>query len=334
MSINILAIESSCDETSASVIIDGVVQNNIIATQSIHEKYGGVVPELASRAHQQHIVPIVNEALAQANINKTDLSAIAFTQGPGLLGALLVGTSFAKSMAMALDIPVIGVNHMKAHILAHFIDEPKPDFPFLCLTVSGGHTQIVRVDSPLKMEVIGTTKDDAVGEAFDKCAKIMGFPYPGGPLIDQYAKQGDENKFQFPHTEMPELYYSFSGIKTAFLYFLRAEVKKNPNFVEENKYDLSASIQKTLIDMLMAKLKRASRETNISNIAIAGGVSANSGLRERLSSEKEKLGWEIFIPDFQYCTDNAGMIAIAAHYQYLAEDFSDYKATPEPRMQI
>lgn len=334
MSINILAIESSCDETSASVIIDGVVQNNIIATQSIHEKYGGVVPELASRAHQQHIVPIVNEALMQANINKTDLSAIAFTQGPGLLGALLVGTSFAKSMALALNIAVIGVNHMKAHILAHFIDEPKPGFPFLCLTVSGGHTQIVRVDSPLKMEVVGTTKDDAVGEAFDKCAKIMGFPYPGGPLIDKYAKQGDENRFQFPQTEMPELYYSFSGIKTAFLYFLRAEVKKNPNFIEENKYDLSASIQKTLIDMLMAKLKRASRETNITNIAIAGGVSANSGLRERLSTEKEKHGWEVFIPDFQYCTDNAGMIAIAAHYQYLAEDFADYKATPEPRMQI
>lgn len=334
MSINILAIESSCDETSASVIIDGVVQNNIIATQSIHEKYGGVVPELASRAHQQHIVPIVNEALIQANINKTDLSAIAFTQGPGLLGALLVGTSFAKSMAMSLNIPVIGVNHMKAHILAHFIDDPKPDFPFLCLTVSGGHTQIVRVVSPLQMEVIGTTKDDAVGEAFDKCAKIMGFPYPGGPLIDKYARQGNENRFQFPLTEMPELFYSFSGIKTAFLYFLRDEVKKNPNFIEENKYDLSASIQKTLIDMLMAKLKRASRETNITNIAIAGGVSANTGLRNRLSTEKDKLGWEVFIPDFQYCTDNAGMIAIAAHYQYLAKDFTDYKATPEPRMQI
>lgn len=334
MSIKILAIESSCDETSASVIIDGVVQNNIIATQSIHEKYGGVVPELASRAHQQNIVPIVNEALQDANIIKSELSAIAFTQGPGLLGALLVGTSFAKSMAMALDIPVIGINHMKAHILAHFIDAPKPNFPFLCLTVSGGHTQIVKVESPLNMEVIGTTKDDAVGEAFDKCAKIMGFPYPGGPLIDKYAKEGNENRFKFPLTEMPELFYSFSGIKTAFLYYLRDEVKQNSNFIEENKYDLSASIQKTLIDMLMAKLKRAAKETNIKNIAIAGGVSANSGLRNRLASCSERLAWNVFIPDFQYCTDNAGMIAIAAHFHYLASDFTTYKATPEPRMQI
>ncbi|MGB3463622.1 MAG: tRNA (adenosine(37)-N6)-threonylcarbamoyltransferase complex transferase subunit TsaD [Cyclobacteriaceae bacterium] len=334
MSINILAIESSCDETSAAVIIDGNIRNNIIATQSVHEKYGGVVPELASRAHQQHIVPIVDEALKSANIEKTELTAIAFTQGPGLLGALLVGTSFAKSMAMALGIPVIGVNHMKAHILAHFIEDPRPEFPFLCLTVSGGHTQIVRVDSPLRMEVIGTTKDDAVGEAFDKCAKIMGFPYPGGPLIDKYAQKGDENTFKFPQTEMPDLSYSFSGIKTAFLYFLRDKIKHDAEFIEKNKYDLSASIQKTLIDMLMAKLKRASRETGIRSIAIAGGVSANSGLRNRLETEREKLDWKIYIPAFQYCTDNAGMIAMAAHFQYKAGDFTDYSATPSPRMQI
>ena len=334
MSINILAIESSCDETSASVIIDGVVKNNIIATQSIHEKYGGVVPELASRAHQQHIVPVVNEAIADANITKSDLSAIAFTQGPGLLGALLVGASFAKSMAMALGIPVIGVNHMKAHILAHFIDDPKPQFPFLCLTVSGGHTQIVRVDAPLKMEVIGATRDDAVGEAFDKCAKIMGLPYPGGPLIDRYAKDGDPHKFTFPQTDMPGLDYSFSGIKTAFLYFLRDQVKSNPAFIEEEKNHLSASIQKTLIDMLMAKLKRASRETGIQRIAIAGGVSANSGLRSRLEEMKDQFNWEVFIPAFQYCTDNAGMIAMTAHFQYLEKDFCSYYAVPKPRMQI
>ena len=334
MSINILAIESSCDETSASVIVDGKVCNNIIATQSIHEKYGGVVPELASRAHQQHIVPVINEAITDANITKTDLSAIAFTQGPGLLGALLVGASFAKSMAMALNIPVIGVNHMKAHILAHFIDDPKPEFPFLCLTVSGGHTQIVRIDSPLQMEVIGSTRDDAVGEAFDKCAKIMGLPYPGGPLIDRYAKAGDENKFTFPQTEMPGLDYSFSGIKTAFLYFLRDKVKADPAFIEQERDHLSASIQKTLINMLMAKLKRASKETGIRRIAIAGGVSANSGLRQRLAEQQDKLQWKVFVPQFQYCTDNAAMIAMAAHFQYLEGDFASYQAVPQPRMQI
>ncbi len=334
MNINILAIESSCDETSASIIINGKVQNNIVATQSIHENYGGVVPELASRAHQQNIIPVVNEALKDANIAKSNLSAIAFTQGPGLLGALLIGTSFAKSMALALGIPVIAVNHMKAHILAHFIESPSPKFPFLCLTVSGGHTQIVKVESAIKMEVIGTTKDDAVGEAFDKCAKIIGFPYPGGPLIDQHAKSGDPNRFKFPNTEMPGLFYSFSGIKTAFLYFVRDEMKKDDQFIEKNRNDLCASIQKTLVDMLFSKLKKASKNTGINQIAIAGGVSANSELRNRLDQIKDKLNWDVFIPSFQYCTDNAGMIAMAAHFQYEAGDFSTYHAVPQPRMQI
>jgi len=334
MSINILAIESSCDETSASVIIDGKVQNNIVATQSIHENYGGVVPELASRAHQQNIIPVVDEALHSANIVKSNLSAIAFTQGPGLLGALLVGSSFAKSMAMGLNIPVIGVNHMKAHILAHFIESPCPKFPFLCLTVSGGHTQIVKVSSHTQMEVIGTTKDDAVGEAFDKCAKVLGIPYPGGPLIDKYAKSGDPYRFEFPKTEMQGLFYSFSGIKTAFLYFVRDEMKKDPNFIQDNRDDLCASIQHTLVSMLFSKLKKASRITGINQISIAGGVSANSALRERLNQEKSKLGWDVYVPAFQYCTDNAGMIAMSAHFQYLAKDFVTSYAAPLPRMQI
>ncbi len=330
----LLAIESSCDETSASIIIDGKVINNIIATQSIHENYGGVVPELASRAHQQNIVPVVEEALKDANIKKTDLSAIAYTKGPGLLGALLVGSSFAKSLAYGLDIPLIGVNHMQAHILAHFIEDPKPEFPFLCLTVSGGHTQIVKVTNYLEMEVVGETKDDAVGEAFDKCAKILGLPYPGGPLIDKYAKEGDPKKFSFPQTVMDGLNYSFSGIKTAFLYFLREEVKKDENFIKDNMPDLCASIQYTLIEMLVKKLKEASRQFNINEIAIAGGVSANSGLRSRLEEIASSSQWNVYIPKMEYCTDNAGMIAMAGHFSYLEQRFEPLTETPAPRMRF
>lgn len=330
MELIILAIESSCDETSASVVHNGKILNNIIASQMIHEQYGGVVPELASRAHQQNIVYVVDKALA--NIHKKDLSAIAFTQGPGLLGALLVGASFAKALALSLDIPLIGVNHMQAHILAHFIEEPKPTFPFLCLTVSGGHTQIVKVNDYLDMEIIGQTLDDAVGEAFDKAAKIMGLPYPGGPLIDKYATDGDPARFKFPHSQIPGLDYSFSGIKTAFLYFLRDEVAKDPDFISKNLNDLSASIQSTLIDMLLKKLIRASRETGIHRIAIAGGVSANSGLRKALQLESKKRKWQLFIPAFEYCTDNAAMIAMAAHYKYLKKDFLAQDEVPLPRM--
>lgn len=330
----ILAIESSCDETSASICIDGKVVNNVIATQEIHSKYGGVVPELASRAHQQAIAPVVKEAMAMAKVDMNDLTAIAFTQGPGLLGALLVGGAFAKSMALALNIPLIGVHHMKAHILAHFIEEPKPKFPFLCLTVSGGHTQIVRVDDYLDMTVLGQTTDDAVGEAFDKCAKLMGLPYPGGPLIDKLAAEGDENRFTFNETHMPGLDYSFSGIKTGFMNFLNREKMKDPNFIEDNKNDLCASIQRHLIDMLLEKLKVAANREGVNQVAIAGGVSANSGLRKKLEDLSEKEGWEIFTPAFQYCTDNAGMIGISAYYQWLAGDRVELSAVPMPRMKF
>ncbi|GAB5526401.1 MAG: tRNA (adenosine(37)-N6)-threonylcarbamoyltransferase complex transferase subunit TsaD [Roseivirga sp.] len=332
--IKILAIESSCDETSAAVVVNGKVLNNIIATQSVHENYGGVVPELASRAHQQNIVPVVDQALKNAAIDKNELSAISFTRGPGLLGALLVGTSFAKSMALALDIPLIEVNHMQAHILAHFIDEPKPEFPFLCLTVSGGHTQIVLVESHLKMSIIGETRDDAVGEAFDKSAKLLGLPYPGGPLIDKYAQLGNPERFSFPETSMPGLSYSFSGIKTGILYFLRAELKKNENFIEENLNDICASIQHTLVNMLLQKLCKAARQHHIKQIAIAGGVSANSGLRNTLGKMAEAEGWTTYVPDFQYCTDNAGMIGIAGYYKYLAGEFVDQKVSALPRMKF
>ena len=332
--IKILAIESSCDETSAAVVVNGKVLNNIIATQSVHENYGGVVPELASRAHQQNIVPVVDQALKNAAINKNELSAISFTRGPGLLGALLVGTSFAKSMALGLDIPLIEVNHMQAHILAHFIDDPTPAFPFLCLTVSGGHTQIVLVESHLKMKVVGETRDDAVGEAFDKTAKLLGLPYPGGPYIDKHAQKGDAGRFSFPQTEMPGLNYSFSGIKTAILYFLRDELKKNERFIEENMNDICASIQQTLIGMLLQKLRKAARKFKINQIAIAGGVSANSGLRNALGNMAEAEGWTTFIPDFQYCTDNAGMIGIAAYYKYLEGMFVGQEVSALPRMKI
>ncbi len=334
MEIIILAIESSCDETSASVIHNGKVLNNIIATQSIHEQYGGVVPELASRAHQKNIVPVIDAALSDANISKKQLSAVAFTQGPGLLGALLVGASFAKSMALALQIPIIGINHMQAHILAHFIDEPKPEFPFLCLTVSGGHTQIVLVRDYLDMEIIGQTLDDAVGEAFDKAAKILGLPYPGGPLVDKYAQTGNPLAYTFPDSQIPALDYSFSGIKTSILYFLRDQTKVDSNFVEKNMADLCASIQHCLVNMLLRKLKKAAKQTGIKNIAIAGGVSANSGLRNALQALAEKSGWNVYFPAFEYCTDNAAMIAMAAHFKYLAGDFIAQDSSPLPRMKF
>ncbi|MCX2745814.1 tRNA (adenosine(37)-N6)-threonylcarbamoyltransferase complex transferase subunit TsaD [Mangrovivirga sp. M17] len=334
MSIHILAIESSCDETAASVISDGKVVNNIIATQDIHEKYGGVVPELASRVHQQNIVPVVTEAIKQANIKISDVNAVAFTRGPGLLGSLLVGVSFAKGLSLARNIPMIEVNHMQAHILAHFIDDPKPEFPFICLTVSGGHTQLVVVKDYLDMEIIGQTKDDAVGEAFDKAAKIMGLPYPGGPLIDKYAKEGDPEKYSFPPAEIPGLDFSFSGIKTAILYFLRDELKKNPEFINENLNDICAGIQQSLINMLMEKLRKAVKQTGIKRVALAGGVSANSGLRAALTSEAENKGWETFIPAFEYCTDNAGMIAMAAWYKYQANEFVDLSVSAEPRLKF
>lgn len=332
--IKILALESSCDETSAAIAHNGKILNNIIATQSVHTNYGGVVPELASRAHQQNIVPVVDQALKNAAIDKADLSAIAFTRGPGLMGALLVGTSFAKSMALALDIPLIEVNHMQAHILAHFIDDPKPSFPFLCLTVSGGHTQIVLVKDYLDMEIVGETRDDAVGEAFDKAAKMLGLGYPGGPLVDKHAQLGDPLRFSLPQTEMPGLEYSFSGIKTGILYFLKDELKKNEKFIENNMDDICASIQHTLVEMLLQKLRKAARQFKIKNIAVAGGVSANSGLRNGLNQMAEKEGWKVFIPAFEYCTDNAGMIAMAAHYKYLAGEFVGQEVSALPRMKF
>lgn len=330
----ILAVESSCDETSAALIQHGKILANVVATQSIHEKYGGVVPELASRAHQQHIIPVVHEAFNLAKVSKNDVKAVAFTRGPGLLGALLVGASFAKSFALGLNVPLIEVNHMRAHVLAHFIDDPKPEFPFLCLTVSGGHTQLVVVKSPLDMEVVGETQDDAVGEAFDKSAKLLGLPYPGGPMIDKHAKNGDPLKFTFSQTNMPDYTYSFSGIKTSILYYLRDQVKSNKNFIDENIDDLCASIQHSLIDMLFEKLVRAAKDLKIKHVAIAGGVAANSGLRARLEEEAKIRGWQAYIPAFQYCTDNAGMIAIAAHYLNEAKQFVGQDITPDPRLKI
>jgi N6-L-threonylcarbamoyladenine synthase len=330
----ILAIESSCDETSASVISNGKVLNNVIASQSVHQKYGGVVPELASRAHQRNIVGIVNESLKDAGISPSQLDAIAFTRGPGLMGSLLVGVSFAKGMALALNLPLIEVNHMEAHVLAHFIKEPKPQFPFLCLTVSGGHTQLVLVSDYLEMKVIGETQDDAVGEAFDKAAKIMGFPYPGGPLIDKFAQQGNADAFTFPETIMPALDFSFSGIKTAFLYFVRDQKLLDPDFFEKNKYDICASLQRHLVQMLMQRLKKASEQTGIKEIAIAGGVSANSGLRNAVNETGKKMGWNVFIPTFEYCTDNAAMIAMAAHFKFAKDQFSNWDVSPLARMPV
>jgi N6-L-threonylcarbamoyladenine synthase len=324
----LLAIESSCDETSAAVMVHGELRSNVISTQLIHTEWGGVVPELASRAHQKSIIPVVQEALQKANINKNDLNAIAFTRGPGLLGALMIGTSFAKALALSLKIPLIDVNHMQAHVLAHFIEEPRPLFPFLCLTVSGGHTQLVWVKSALDMEIIGETMDDAVGEAFDKTAKLIGLPYPGGPLIDKLAKEGNPDRFPFPMGEMPGLNFSFSGIKTSILYFLQKQVAMNPNFIEENKTDICASVQKTLVEILLRKVKKAMVQTSCKQIAIAGGVSANSGLRTRIQELGAKQGWEVFIPAFSYCTDNAGMIAMAAHFKAEAGEFCGQDVSP------
>jgi N6-L-threonylcarbamoyladenine synthase len=324
----LLAIESSCDETSAAVMVHGELRSNVISTQLIHTEWGGVVPELASRAHQKSIIPVVQEALQKANINKNDLNAIAFTRGPGLLGALMIGTSFAKALALSLNIPLIDVNHMQAHVLAHFIEEPRPAFPFLCLTVSGGHTQLVWVKSALDMEIIGETLDDAVGEAFDKTAKLIGLPYPGGPLIDKLAKEGNPDRFPFPMGEMPGLNFSFSGIKTSILYFLQKQVALNPNFIEENKADICASVQKTLIEILLRKVKKAMSQTGCKQIAIAGGVSANSGLRTRIQEMGAKQGWDVFIPAFSYCTDNAGMIAMAAHFKAEAGEFCGQEVSP------
>ncbi len=332
--ISILAIESSCDETSASVILNGKVLNNIVATQSVHEKYGGVVPELASRAHQENLIPVIVEAISTSGISKEQLSAVAFTRGPGLMGSLLVGVSFAKAFAYAQKIPLIEVNHMQAHVLAHFIEDPKPSFPFICLTVSGGHTQLVLVKDHLEMEVIGETQDDAVGEAFDKTAKLLGLPYPGGPLIDKYAVEGNPKAFQFPITRMPGLNYSFSGIKTAVLYFLRDQLQVNPQFIEQNLADLCASVQYSLIEMLLIKLKDAVKQYGVKEIAIAGGVSANSGLRNTLKELAAKKGWNLYVPKFEYCTDNAAMIAMAAHYKYQKGEFSSMDVTPLAKMKF
>lgn len=332
--IHILAIESSCDDTAAAVLQNDKLLSNIVATQEVHQKYGGVVPELASRAHQQHIVPVIHQALAQANIDKKDVTAIAFTKGPGLMGSLLVGTSFAKSLAMGFNIPLIEVNHMQAHILAHFIDEEnyqKPQFPFLALTISGGHTQIVKVTDYFKMEVIGQTIDDAVGEAFDKSAKILGLPYPGGPLIDKFAREGNPKAFKFTKPKVGGLDFSFSGLKTAILYFIQKEVKENQGFIEENMNDICASIQYTIIQILMDKLKKAVKQTGINQIAIGGGVSANSGIRNSLKDAEEKYGWKTYVPKFEYTTDNAAMIGIVGYYKYLKGDFADLSVTAQAR---
>lgn len=321
----ILGIESSCDDTAAAVIHNGKILSNVVASQEVHRQYGGVVPELASRAHQQNIVPVVHQAIQLANIDKKQLSAIAFTRGPGLLGSLLVGTSFAKSLALGLDIPLIAVDHMQGHILAHFIkDEGKsmPGFPFLALTISGGHTQIVEVTDYFDMNILGQTIDDAVGEAFDKSAKILGLPYPGGPLIDKYAQQGNPNRFRFPKPKVDPLDFSFSGLKTSILYFVERETKENPNFISENLEDICAGIQFTIVDYIMDKLKNAVKQTGIKEIAIGGGVAANSGIRNALKEAEEKYGWKTHVPKFEYCTDNAAMIAIVGELKYRKGDFA------------
>ncbi len=327
---HLLAIESSCDDTSAAVLRDGEVLSNYVANQTTHELYGGVVPEVASRAHQKNIVPVVDVALQQAGITKNDLNAIAFTRGPGLIGSLLVGVSFAKSLALALNIPMIEVNHMQAHVLAHFIDAPRPSFPFLCLTVSGGHTQIVLVRDHLDMEVIGTTLDDAAGEAFDKTGKLLGLGYPAGPVIDRKAREG-QPVFEFPEPRIEELNFSFSGLKTAILYFLKRNIKDNPSFVKDNLNDICASVQSRIVSILMNKLVKAAEETGITEIAIAGGVSANSALREALQTTGQDKGWNTYIPQFQYCTDNAAMIGMAAYFKYQKKEFVDQTVVPTAR---
>ena len=329
--VNILAIESSCDETSAAIISDGRVLSNLIATQKVHEQFGGVVPEMASRAHMQHIVPIVDIALQRSGISKHEIDAVAFTQAPGLIGSLLVGACFAKAYAQALQVPLISVHHMQAHVLAHFIEAPKPEFPFLCLTVSGGHTQIVLCKNHLEMEILGETIDEAAGEAFDKVAKMLGLPYPGGPLVDKKAMDGNARRFTFPVSDMKNYDFSFSGLKTAVLYFLQDERKKEPDFAEKNMNDICASVQYTIIKMLMNKLKKAARDMGIKQIGIAGGVSANSGLRKTLLETGEQEGWAVYIPKFEYCTDNAAMIGITGYYKYLSGEFTDLSVSPTAR---
>ena len=338
MDITILGIESSCDDTSAAVLRNNVLLSNVIASQAVHVKYGGVIPELASRAHQQNIVPVVDTALREAGVTADELDAIAFTRGPGLVGSLLVGVSFTKGLSIARNIPMVEVNHLQGHILSHFIDLrdrtlPHPDFPFLCLLVSGGHTQIVRVDSPLEMEIIGTTIDDAAGEAFDKCAKVMGLPYPGGPVIDRLAREGDPKAFRFAHPRVEGYDYSFSGLKTSFLYTLRDAVAADPDFIERHKAGLCASLQSTIVEILLDKLIRASKETGIRDIAIAGGVSANSGLRDGIAEAGRRRGWRTFLPEFKFTTDNAAMIAMAGYYRYREGEFAALDVSPVARLE-
>lgn len=338
MDITILGIESSCDDTSAAVLRQNVLLSNVIASQAVHVKYGGVIPELASRAHQQNIVPVVDTALRDAGITASEIDAIAFTRGPGLVGSLLVGVSFAKGLSIARNIPLVEVNHLQGHILSHFIDLPDrqlphPEFPFLCLLVSGGHTQIVRVDSPLEMQIIGTTIDDAAGEAFDKCAKVMGLPYPGGPVIDRLAKEGDPHSIPLAHPRVEGFDYSFSGLKTSFLYTLRDAVAADPDFIERHRADLCASLQSTIVEILLDKLVRASAQTGIRDIAVAGGVSANSGLRNGIVEEGRKRGWRTFLPEFKFTTDNAAMIAMAGYYRYLQGDFASLDVSPVARLE-
>jgi N6-L-threonylcarbamoyladenine synthase len=331
VSTTILAIESSCDETAAAVCRDGVILSNYIANQTIHEQYGGVVPELASRAHMQHIVPVVHAALQKAGCELQTVNAIAFTQAPGLIGSLLVGAQFAKSLSLALHVPLIAVHHMQAHVLANLIEDPRPEFPFLCLTVSGGHTQIVLCESPYSLKVIGETMDDAAGEAFDKSAKLLGLPYPGGPLIDKYAQQGNPHRFKFPEPQIPGLGFSFSGLKTAILYFLQENKAANPQFIEENLADICASIQHRIVSILLNKVKIAALQTGIKHICIAGGVSANSGLRQAFTQMGQQNNWQTYIPAFQYCTDNAAMIAITGYYKYQQGQFADLSVSPTAR---
>ncbi len=338
MSTYILGIESSCDDTSAAVICDGILKSNVIASQKVHEAYGGVVPELASRAHQQNIVPVVSEAIRMAGIDKSELSAIAFTRGPGLLGSLLVGTSFAKGMAIGLNIPLIDVNHLHAHVLSHFVkkeaDDEVPEFPFLCLLVSGGNSQIVVVKSPYEMEIVGKTIDDAAGEAFDKCAKVMGLPYPGGPHIDRLAKEGDAKAFRFSKPHIPDLDYSFSGLKTSFLYTLRDNLKANPNFIAERKADLAASLQATIIEILIDKLSKALKEYPVKHIAIGGGVSANSGVREAVAAFCKKNAVRAWIPERAFTTDNAAMVAAAGYFKFLSKQYCDLSLPPYSRVTV
>ncbi len=337
MSVYILGIESSCDDTSAAVFKNDTILSNKIANQDVHQSYGGVVPELASRAHQQNIIPVVDKALKDAGVSADKIDAVAFTRGPGLMGSLLVGTSFAKGFALANNIPLIDVNHLHAHILAHFIKEPDkdtdhPEFPFLCLLVSGGNSQIVLVKDYMEMEIVGQTIDDAAGEAFDKCAKVMGLPYPGGPLIDKLAKKGNPDAFVFSKPRIKHYDYSFSGLKTSFLYFLRDELKNNPDFIEENKEDLCASLQKTIVDILLDKLEKAAKDLKVNQITLAGGVSANSGLRNGIEMLAKKRKWKTFIPEFAYTTDNAAMIAVTGYFKYVRNEFTDHSAAPFSRV--